>query len=426
MSRRGFMGTLGALAVTSDSLASSTPVVGSSSAAVPGASMSPWTPGTLDIHHISTGRGNCAFLLCPDGTSIMIDAGANSRTAGTEKYVIQTLPNESRRPGEWISRYVQPLLASARRDSIDYFLLTHLHDDHMGGVTGLDLPRSVKGDYLLTGVTDVAEHIGIRKIIDRAYPSYSYPSALDTPSQRNYRAYLREHLASGGAAEQFLVGSSSQIRLLREAQRYSSFGVRNLAANGRIWTGHAADTASLFPQLDQLPPEDYPTENKCSVAIRLDYGAFSYFSGGDLESDTSYGRLPWTDVETPVARACGQVEVAVAGHHGYFNACGPQWVRALRARAFVISAWDSAHPTIPALENMLSHALYPGERDVFATAMKAENRIVTRRVSEMKSDNGHVVVRVFEGGASFSIFVLDNTNESFHLMRALGPYACRT
>jgi hypothetical protein len=278
----------------------------------------------------------------------------------------------------------------------------------------------------LTGVTEVAEHIRIRKVIDRAYPSYDYPSVLDTPSQRNYRAFLRQHLASGGDAEQLLVGSSNQLRLLHEEQRYSSFRVRNLAANGHVWTGHAADTVGLFPQLDQLPPEDYPTENQCSLAIRLDYGAFSYFSGGDMECDTSYGRLPWTDIETPVARACGQVEVAVAGHHGYFNACGPQWVRALRPRAFVISTWDSAHPTIPALQNMLSQALYPGERDVFATAMKAENRIVTRRVSEMKSDSGHVVVRVSEGGASFSIFVLDNTSESFHVMRAFGPYCCGT
>jgi hypothetical protein len=58
--------------------------------------------------------------------------------------------------------------------------------------------------------------------------------------------------------------------------------------------------------------------------------------------------------------------------------------------------------------------------------MKAENRLVTRRVSEMKSDSGHVVVRVSEGGASFSIFVVDNTSESFHVMRVFGPYRCRT
>ena len=29
----------------------------------------PWTPGTLDIHQINTGRGNSALLIMPDGPS---------------------------------------------------------------------------------------------------------------------------------------------------------------------------------------------------------------------------------------------------------------------------------------------------------------------------------------------------------------------
>jgi hypothetical protein len=35
-----------------------------------------WKPGILDIHHINTGRGNSSLVICPDGTSIPIDAGA--------------------------------------------------------------------------------------------------------------------------------------------------------------------------------------------------------------------------------------------------------------------------------------------------------------------------------------------------------------
>ena len=34
-----------------------------------------WEKGYLDIHHINTGRGSCAFLILPDGTNMMIDAG---------------------------------------------------------------------------------------------------------------------------------------------------------------------------------------------------------------------------------------------------------------------------------------------------------------------------------------------------------------
>src|SRR5512139_3295356 len=34
-----------------------------------------WQPGYLDLHHINTGRGNSAFYVLPDGTTILFDAG---------------------------------------------------------------------------------------------------------------------------------------------------------------------------------------------------------------------------------------------------------------------------------------------------------------------------------------------------------------
>ncbi len=54
------------------------PAVTSSTAAaqVVGEPLPAWTPGTLDIHQINTGRGDAALLVFPDGTSLLIDAGA--------------------------------------------------------------------------------------------------------------------------------------------------------------------------------------------------------------------------------------------------------------------------------------------------------------------------------------------------------------
>ncbi len=40
----------------------------------------PWQEGYLDIHHISTGRGNASFILFPDGTSLVVDCGDISET----------------------------------------------------------------------------------------------------------------------------------------------------------------------------------------------------------------------------------------------------------------------------------------------------------------------------------------------------------
>ena len=35
----------------------------------------PWTPGTMEIHQISTGRGNAGLYIFPDGTTMLVDAG---------------------------------------------------------------------------------------------------------------------------------------------------------------------------------------------------------------------------------------------------------------------------------------------------------------------------------------------------------------
>ena len=42
--------------------------------------LSEWQPGFLDIHHINTGRGDAAFMVFPDGTTMLVDAGDMSET----------------------------------------------------------------------------------------------------------------------------------------------------------------------------------------------------------------------------------------------------------------------------------------------------------------------------------------------------------
>jgi hypothetical protein len=114
----------------------------------------------------------------------------------------------------------------------------------------------------------------------------------------------------------------------------------------------------------------------CSIAIRLSYGKFDYFTGGDLTSDvTEFGKA-WADIETPVANATGSMEVAVADHHAYFDAVGPGLVRALRPKVFIIPSWYIAHPSISPLRTTLSAKLYGGARDLYATCVMAANRMV--------------------------------------------------
>jgi hypothetical protein len=278
------------------------------------------------------------------------------------------------------------------------------------------------GSYQLSGLTDVAETITIKTILDRNFPDYNYPALLNSPVDRNYHEFLRSFAGRGGKVERLIPGSNRQIVLNQNTNEFPTFEVRNLAANGEVWTGVADQTRQYFPALSLLQKDRYPSENKCSLAIRLSYGKFDYFSGGDMDHDIEYGLVPWGDIETAVARVAGPVDVAVANHHGYVDACGPEWVRALSARAYIINAWDSAHPAMPSLNNMLSKALYPGPRDVISTAMKPENAIAVKHIAEMRSTNGHVVVRVHPGGESYDIFIRDNEDEENKVITHIGPY----
>lgn len=385
------------------------------------ATLESWTPGTLDIHHLAYGRGNSAFILGPDGTTILIDAGTTEDSLAVS---CAQRPSANVRPGEWIASYILRQMKAAGRKELDYALITHIHPDHLGDL-GPDNPPSPNGSFRLTGISDVDAHVSITTLIDRGFPDYAYPLPSQAPFALNYLEYVRSRESLKRATERIKVGSASQIRLVHQPSTITSFTVRNLAANGEVWTGMGEQTRSRFPDLKDLKKEDYPTENMCSIALRLSYGKFDYFTGGDLTSDTEESGESWRDIETPVARAAGPVEVAVADHHGYFDAVGPNFVRALRPEVFIIPSWYIAHPSVLPLRRMLSQRLYAGDRDVFATCVMEANRMVNDQfIPKLRSLEGNIVVRVAPGGNEFQIIVTENTDDSDRVKLVTGPYRC--
>jgi hypothetical protein len=383
--------------------------------------LEPWKPGMLDIHHLAYGRGNSTFALCPDGTTLLIDAGTIEDSLDVS---CAQKPNANVRPGQWIASYILRQMRAAGRNELDYALITHLHPDHLGDL-GPENPPSPKGDYRLSGIMDVDARVPIKTLIDRGFSDYNSPPPPQAPYLQNYLNYIRSRQNLGEGTERIRVGSARQIHLVRRSSLYPNFTVRNLAANGEVWTGIGDRTRRRFPALKDLQQADYPTENMCSIAIRLSYGKFDYFTGGDLTSDSEIAGEPWRDIETPVAQAAGAVEVAVADHHAYFDAVGYGFVRALRPQVFIVPAWYVAHPDTGSLSRMLSPQLYKGNRDVYATCMMDANRSVNNQfVLKLKSLEGHIVVRVAPGGGEFQIVVTDNSDDSDRVKLMSGPHLC--
>lgn len=379
-----------------------------------------WKPGILEIHHIDTGRGNSTFVVAPDGTSLLIDAG---EAHSAERTMAPARPDSSRRAGEWIARYVRRQLDRIQQTNLDIMLLTHLHGDHVGEVTASS-PQSTRGPYRLTGAADVAEALEVREVIDRGWPDYAYPAPPKDPTSLNYIALAKSMAARGIRVQHAQAGSAHQLALRLDPASYPTFRARILSVNGEVWTGSGKTAKALFPSVAGLPAEAMPTENMCCVSFLLQYGAFRYYSGGDLTSDTDYDRYPWHDIETPVAHAAGPVSVAVANHHGYFDACGPSFVRALRPRVWVLPTWHVSHPAMNVIANLFSTELYPGERSVFAVGMTPEALLTTERFSKnLASNDGHVIIRVPPEGNQFTVHLVDSRSESGTVMKSFGPFA---
>lgn len=384
-----------------------------------GMTLTPWRRGQLDIHHISTGRGDATLVVAPDGTTLLIDAGA-IYTGGP--FNLDLKPNGSKRPGEWIARYVERRLRAAGSSELDYMVVTHIHPDHIGDVDP-SLPRARDGDYRLTGVSDLAAQLPIGVVLDRGAPDYAGVDIRTAPFAQNYIEFIQARLAAGGRVERLRAGAGDQIHLAKNASAFPGFSFRNIAVNGAVWTGRGNQARQVIPSSGALKPADVPDENAYSAAFRLSYGEFSYFTAGDLTSNTLDGELPWRDVESPAAEVAGPVDVAVAAHHGLFDSTGADVVRALRPRVWLIDIWHVSHPSITTLERLFSQRLYSGPRDVFATGLSPANSLVNERLTRrLSSSAGHVIVRVAPGGGSYRVVVTDNADESDRVVRVFGPY----
>jgi beta-lactamase superfamily II metal-dependent hydrolase len=399
-----------------------------------------WKEGYLDIHHINTGHGDAAFYIFPDGTTMLLDAGEMDPTSErvNSPRNAKLHPNASKKAHEWIVDYIKQFHPLGQNATLHYAVITHFHDDHFGSFYK-GAKRSSKGDYYLSGITGVGEHVRIMKLLDRGYPEYDYPIAWKSDSVRtfmlaspdrekyyqamaNYWTFTESQSKLGMKAERFKAGTNEQIVLTKARSRFGNFKVQNIKSNGQIWSGNGTEVSEYFPPL--APGSYVPGENQLSLALRIDYGVFRYYTGGDCPGIADLGAPKWNDVETAMSAAIGEVDVAVMDHHGNRDAHNEFNVKTLKPRVWIQQTWSSDHPGHEVLRRVTSTYLYPGPRDLFATNMLEANKLVIGPSLEKayKSMDGHILVRVEPGGDKYHVIILNDENEKREVIKVHGPY----
>lgn len=381
-----------------------------------------WEEGMLDIHTISTGRGNCQYIVMPDGTTMMIDAGdLDGKKFDKKRKPMRCarLKDNTISAAQVISDYIEKIPGDFPHE-IDYFLLTHFHADHFGAVRKGLLTKN-GSDYQLVGVSELAEYIPIHALVDRGYPSYDFPFALRGRVNEegkvmdvSFENYLRfadyNERHNGMARERFRFGKD-QFVLKHKPEQYPAFKVSNIKTDNLLFDEATGKTTQLFAVEEFIDKKGEFKENPLSCAIVMQYGDFRYYAGGDNTGLTDFDYPRYRDVETPMSKVVGKVTAMTLNHHGNRDTTNETFLATLDPEVVILQAWCTAQPAQDVAHRLFSKNIGTKKRKVYMTNYDPLSAAVIGNwfPEKLKGKDCHIVIRVLPDG-SYKVYAIDNGN----------------
>ena len=369
-----------------------------------------WKKGELDIHFINTGRGECCFYIMPDGTTLIVDAGEVKATFNpqdtSDDAAVEQKPNTNVRPYIADAMYIKHFSA---RQSIDYCAPSHFHIDHIGS-SGMATETAAAG-YRKSGLLALYDELPYLHVLDRSYPDYKEDAT--TPAMDGQLSADWAKFVTWGVKEQKFTGArfevgKEQIVMLYDRPSYSNFKIFNICANGFVWSKNG------------ISGEKSGVGNPASCGFHITYGKFDYIACGDLTSN------PQNRVGYYVRDFIGEghLDAFKCHHHLSANAWGTQMQQSFfNPRVIVNQNFYTKQPDAAHVNDIMDNKYSFWVKDFFTTNLHpqyvAKN---TTTVDKMTNYNGHIVIRVAEGGGSYYVYMLDDTNFEYNVKSIHGPY----
>ena len=372
-----------------------------------------WSEGHLDIHTISTGRGECLLIVMPDGTSMVIDAGElvyKSKPTKKSPYgMALPRPNNDVRPTDVYADYIRKFMPY--KDIIDYYHLSHFHMDHMGSTRFKRWKRFEEGDYIKTGPTELYHQIPFREANDRAYPDYerSLAQATGVDAMNNYRKFLDYHSKNDGMkVSKFELGATNQFALLHNPSAYPNFNIENVCSNGMVWDKAQNKIINVYNGRTIR-------ENASSCGFVIRYGNFDFLTAGDIGD--------YYDFEYEVAKAVGKIDAIKAHHHLSPHSMNEKCMSELQPQVMSVTSFGNRE--IQPDQSKLASIAKSGCKIYCTSVGEAMLKLYPRVYKKCRSVSGHVVFRVEPNGERFWVYVLDDFDSKYRIKLVDGPFKAK-
>ena len=313
---------------------------------LPGLTAPAATARPLQIYFIDVEGGQATLVVSPSGQSLLIDTGWSG----------------------YAGRDADRIVAAAHQAGVkklDYVLITHYHEDHVGGVVQL------------------ADRIKIATFVDHG------PNMEDSEATR-----------SGYATYQKVIAGHAHV-VVKPGWGLAMKGieVRLLTSAGDNITSPLPGAGEANPYCASEPPAaDDNTENARSLGLLITYGHFRFLDLGDLTKKKEL------ELACP-NNLLGTVDLFLVTHHGSDSSNPKALVWALHPRVAVIdngarkgaspAAWQIVHDS-PGLED-LWQLHYAAESD-------RDHNVAEERIANVKENcEGKGIKVTAEGGGTFTV-----------------------
>ena len=252
--------------------------------------------GKLRVYFIDVEGGQSTLFVTPAGKSLLIDTG---------------WPGNNFRDADRIAAAAK----SAGLSRIDSVLITHYHDDHVGGVPQL-VQRIPVGTFIDHGPNRELDH---------------------GATERGYAAFQK--VLAETKAKEIVPKPGDRLPI-------QGMDVTVISADGKViqspLTG-AGEPNPFCKQSEIRPPDQ--TENARSLGVLIRFGNLKILDLGDLTWDKE------RDLMCPDNRL-GKVDVLVVSHHGWYQSSSPALVDAIHPRVAIMDNGAKKGGSIPVLDTV--------------------------------------------------------------------------